>query len=99
MDDDPPAFDITRTTMAGPKPGGGPLYSDPRLLEELLRRTALTVQPDDWVKAHTCSDRFDIHAKMEDRACDWVEGARRYYESTGDLAVRSGKSGPSSCVR
>jgi alpha-L-rhamnosidase len=87
MDDDPPAFDVTRTAMAGPKPGGGPLYSDPRLLEELLRRTALTVQPDGWVKAHTCSDRFDIHAKMEDRECDWVEGARRYYESTGNPAI------------
>jgi alpha-L-rhamnosidase len=87
MDDDPPAFDITRTAMAGPKPGGGVLYSDPRLLKEMLRRTALTVQPDGWIKAHTCSDRFDIHAKMEDRACDWVEGARRYYESTGDLKL------------
>ena len=48
----------------------------------MLRRTALTQQPDGWVKAHTCSDRFDIHAYMEDRACDWVQGARRYYEST-----------------
>jgi hypothetical protein len=24
---------------------------------------------------------------MEDRACDWVEGARRYYESSGNPAV------------
>lgn len=87
MDDDPPAFDITRTAMAGPGPDGGPVYADPRLLEELLRRTALTVQPDGWVKAHTCSDRFDIHAKMEDRSCDWVQGARRYYDSTGNPAV------------
>jgi alpha-L-rhamnosidase len=87
MDDDPPAFDITRTAMAGPGQGGGQVFSDARLLGELLRRTALTVQPEGWVKAHTCSDRFDIHAKMEDRACDWVEGARRYYESTGNPAV------------
>ena len=81
MDDDPPAFDITRTAFAGPSADGGQLYADPRLLEELLRRTALTQQPDGWVKAHTCSDRFDIHAYMEDRACDWVQGTRRYYES------------------
>jgi alpha-L-rhamnosidase len=86
MDNDPPDFDITRTAMAGPGENGAKVYSDPRLLKELLRRTALTLQPDGWVKAHTCSDRFDIHAKMEDRACDWVEGARRYYESTGDAA-------------
>ncbi len=85
MDDDPPGFDITRTTMAGPAgPDGKPVYSDPRLLGEMIRRTALTLQPEGWVKAHTCSDRYDIHAKMEDRACGWVDGIRRYYEATGD---------------
>jgi alpha-L-rhamnosidase len=84
MDCDPPDFDITRTAMEGPGENGSKIFADPRLLKEMLRRTALTLQPDGWVKAHTCSDRFDIHAKMEDRACDWVEGARRYYESCGD---------------
>jgi alpha-L-rhamnosidase len=87
MDCDPPDFDITRTAMAGPGEGNAKIYADPRLLKEMLRRTALTLQPGGWVKAHTCSDRFDIHAKMEDRACDWVEGARRYYESCGDKAL------------
>jgi alpha-L-rhamnosidase len=86
MDNTPPSFDVTRTAMAGPGDDGSKIYADPRLLEELLRRTALTLQPDGWVKAHTCSDRFDIHAKMEDRACDWVQGARVYYESTGNAA-------------
>ena len=86
MDDDPPGYDITRTFMAGPGKNG-PVYSDPRLLEELVRRTALTLQPEGWVKAHTCSDRYDIHAKMEDRACDWVAGIRRYYEATGDKVL------------
>jgi alpha-L-rhamnosidase len=86
MDCDPPDFDVTRTAMAGPGPDGGKLYGDPRLLEEMIRRTALTLQPDGWVKAHTCSDRFDIHALMEDRSCDWVEGARRYYDSSGNAA-------------
>jgi hypothetical protein len=87
MDDTPPSYDVTRTAMAGPGENGSKIYGDPRLLGELLRRTALTLQPDGWVKAHTCSDRFDIHAKMEDRACDWVEGARIYYESTGNAAL------------
>ena len=50
MDDDPPGFDITRTAFAGPGPDGKPLYADPRLLEEMLRRTALTQQPEGWVK-------------------------------------------------
>jgi len=88
MDDTPPGFDITQTAMAGPAGADGkPVFSDPRLLEELIRRTALTLQPDGWVKAHTCSDRYDIHAKMEDRACDWIDGVRRYYEATGDTNI------------
>jgi len=88
MDDTPPGFDITRIAMAGPAGANGrPVFSDPRLLEELVRRTGLTLQPEGWVKAHTCSDRYDIHAKMEDRACAWVEGLRLYYEATGDTQV------------
>jgi alpha-L-rhamnosidase len=88
MDNTPPGYDITRTAMSGPAGiEGKKVYSDPRLLHELIRRTALTLQPDGWVKAHTCSDRYDIHAKMEDRACDWVEGIRLYYEATGNTAA------------
>ena len=86
MDCDPPSFDVTRTAFASPGSDGKPRFADARLLGEMLRRTALTQQKDGWVKAHTCSDRFDIHALMEDRGCDWVQGARRYYESTGDAA-------------
>lgn len=87
MDCTPPGFDITRTVMTGPGPNGKPVYSDPRLLGQIVRRTALTLQPDGWVKAHTCSDRYDIHAKMEDRACEWVTGTRIYFEASNDLAT------------
>jgi alpha-L-rhamnosidase len=85
MDTTPPLFDITQTAMAGPPgPDGKEVFSDPRLLGALVRRTALTLQPEGWVKAHTCSDRYDLHAKMEDRSCAWVEGLRLYYEATSD---------------
>jgi len=87
MDCDPPAFDVTRTAMSAPGPDGKPVFADARLLGEMLRRTALTQQKEGWVKAHTASDRFDIHAHMEDRSCDWVQGARRYFDSTGDPAL------------
>jgi hypothetical protein len=87
MDDDPPGFNITRTAMAGPGEEGQLVYSDPRLLGAMIRREALTLQPDGWIKAHTASDRFDTHAKMEDRACEWVAGVRRYYEATGDASL------------
>lgn len=89
MDDTPPGYDITRTAMSVAGNNRQTDYGDARLLGELIRRTALTLQPGGWVKAHTCSDRYDIHAKMEDRACDWVEGVRLYEEATGDMnAVR-----------
>jgi hypothetical protein len=85
MDCDPPAFDVTRVAFAGPADeGGGPRWADARLFAALLRRTALTQREDGMLKAHTCSERWDVHAIMEDRACDWVEGLRKYYESTGD---------------
>ena len=51
MDSDPPGFDITRIAMAAPGANGKPLYGDPRLLGAMVRRTALTLQPDGWVKA------------------------------------------------
>ena len=87
MDNDPPGFEVTRIAMSTPGAGGKLIYGDPRLLGAMVRRTALTLQPEGWVKAHTCSDRYDIHAKMEDRACEWVAGIRRYYEATGDTAL------------
>lgn len=87
MDNSPPGFDITRVSMSGPGRNKEPVYSDPRLLGAMVRRTGLTLQPEGWVKAHTCSDRYDTHAKMEDRACEWVTGMRMYYESSGDLGV------------
>ena len=87
MDDTPPGYDITRTAMAVTGSDGNINYADARLLGELIRRTALTLQPEGWVKAHTCSDRYDIHAKMEDRGCDWVEGVRLYEEASGDRAA------------
>jgi hypothetical protein len=86
-DDSPPAFDCTRVMMRGPDEDGKPVWSDPRLLRGLLRRIALTQQPDGQLKAHSCSERFDIHAIMEDRSCDWVVQLREYHDSAGDDAL------------
>ena len=86
-DDSPPAFDCTRVIMRGPDEGGQTHWGDGRLLAGLLRRIALTQQPDGQLKAHSCSERFDIHAIMEDRSCDWVVLLREYLESSGDAAL------------
>jgi len=87
MDCDPPAWDMNRVAMSAPDANGKPVFSDARLLGAMVRRTALTIQPEGYVKAHTCSDRYDTHAKMEDRCAEWVAGIRRYYEATGDAAL------------
>jgi alpha-L-rhamnosidase len=86
-DDSPPAFDCTRVMMRGPDERGRTHWGDARLLGGLLRRIALTQQPDGQLKAHSCSERFDIHAIMEDRTCDWVVLMREYLESCGDSTL------------
>lgn len=84
-DNSPPAFDCTRVMMRGPDEQGKPSWGDSRLVRALLRRIALTQQSDGQLKAHSCSERFDIHAIMEDRSCDWVVLLRAYLDSTGDV--------------
>ena len=86
-DDSPPAFDCTRVMMRGPASGEKQFWGDNRLLKGLLRRIAHTQQPDGQIKAHSCSERWDIHAIMEDRSCDWVVLLREYLESSGDLPL------------
>lgn len=84
-DDTPPAFECTRVMMAGPDSQGRPtIWGDPRLVKALALRVVLTQRPDGQVKAHTCSERMDIHGIMEDRSCDWVNVVRQYYDSTWD---------------
>jgi len=87
MDCDPPMYDATRAMEAGPGANGAKVWSDPRLFKNMLRRVALTQEPDGMLRARTCSELVDIHTRMEDRACDWVDGLRKYYEATGDQAL------------
>lgn len=88
-DDTPPAFDCTRVMMRGPRTEESEFWGDNRLARALLRRISLTQQPDGQLKAHSCSERFDIHAVMEDRSCDWVVTLRQYYESSGNKSFVS----------
>ncbi|MEI6782096.1 MAG: GH116 family glycosyl hydrolase [Verrucomicrobiota bacterium] len=81
-----PNFITTRVALASPGPNGKPLYSDPRLLKNLLRHAALTQLPDGRILATFPTDRGpeDCHYVIEDYACQWVEALRLYYEATGD---------------
>jgi len=81
-----PNFITTRVADAGSNSDGTWVYSDPRLLKNLMWHDSFTPYQtgDGRLKAHTCSDRFDVHGYIEDYACQWVESLRIYYEATGD---------------
>ena len=85
MECSPPMAQTTRVAMTTPT-AAGPLPSDPGLLKAVLWRTAQTQTAAGMVKAHTCSERWDKHAIMVDRSCDWVQLTREYLDHSGDLA-------------
>ena len=100
MDCDPPAFDVTRIAMAAPGPNGKPLYGDPRLLGAMVRRTALTLQPDGWVKAHYVFrplrySRQDGRPRLRMGGGDspLLRGQRRCGAAARNLARRRGADG------
>jgi hypothetical protein len=78
-------YPITRIAFAGPGQNGKHLYSDPRLIRNMLRHLALSQQEDGRIKAHHPSDRWDIHGYIEDYACLWVQALRQYYDNTADI--------------
>ncbi len=83
MDNSPPCFDVTRVAFAGVNANGDRVNADPRLLEECLRRTGLSLQPNGCVRANTSEDCVDLHSIMEDRACEWIHAFRIDYDATG----------------
>jgi alpha-L-rhamnosidase len=72
--------------MAAPDGRCGKVYSDPRLLRNVLRHAALSQRPDGNLLGTFPTDRGpeDCHYIIEDYNCQWVEGLRTYFEATGD---------------
>ena len=81
-----PNFITTRIALAGPGANGRKVFSDPRLLKNLLRHAALTQRPDGRILATFPTDRGpeDCHYVIEDYSCQWVEALRLYFDATGD---------------
>src|ERR1039458_5082517 len=81
-----PNFITTRVSEVSSNADGSPVYSDPRLLKSLMLHDSYTPYQtgDGRLKAHACSDRFDVHGYIEDYSCQWVESLRLYYDVTGD---------------
>lgn len=81
-----PNYVTTRISEVGTNFDGTPAYSDPRLIKNLIWHDSFTTNQtgDGRLKAHTCSDRFDVHGYIEDYSCQWIEALRIYYDATGD---------------
>jgi alpha-L-rhamnosidase len=78
-------YPVSRMVVSGPEEKNNKfLYSDPRLMHNMLLHTAQSQQSDGRLKAHHPSDRFDLHWYIEDYSCLWVQGLRQYYENTSD---------------
>lgn len=82
-DNSPPSYDVTRIAFAGVNDDGTLVHADPRLLAASLRRTGLSLQKNDCVRACTSQDNTDLHTTMEDRSCEWIRGFRLHYDTTG----------------
>ncbi|NOX55122.1 MAG: hypothetical protein GXP27_11940 [Planctomycetes bacterium] len=81
-------YPLIRVAFAGPGPDGDPLYSDPRLVANMLRRLALTQQGDELMLACSPSDLHlrpqNVHARIEDHVCFWIQTLRQHYDNTAD---------------
>ena len=79
-------YPASRTVISGPGSKAGDIvYSDPRIMRNMLRHTIESQQPDGRLKAHHPSDRWDLHGYIEDYSCLWVYGLRQYYDNTKDM--------------
>lgn len=83
-------YPVSRMVISGPgNDSGKDIYSDPRLMHNMLLHTAQSQQDDGRLKAHSPSDRFDLHWYIEDYSCLWVQGLKQYYENSADTAFVS----------
>jgi alpha-L-rhamnosidase len=86
-------YPVIRVAFSGPGPEGTTLYSDSRLIGNMLRRLALTQEGDELMLSCSPSDLHlepgNIHARIEDLVCFWVETLRRYYDNTGNIELAS----------
>jgi len=81
-----PNFITTRIALAGPGPDGHKIFSDPRLLKNILRHAAQSQLPNGQILATFPTDRGpeDCHYVIDDYSCQWVEALKIYYNVTND---------------
>lgn len=83
-------YPVSRMVISGPGESiTDTIYSDPRLIRNMLIHIAQSQLADGRLKAHHPSDRYDYHWFIEDYSCLWVQSLRQYYENTADLDLVS----------
>jgi len=81
-------YQVGRMVISGPADGTDSIiYSDPRLLRNMLIHIGQSQLEDGRLKAHHPSDRYDYHWYIEDYSCLWVQALRQYYENTADIGL------------
>jgi len=80
------SFSTTRVGSAGQDNDGKLVFSDPRLLKNMLRHAAQSQLPDGQLLATFPTDRGpeDCHYIIDDYSCQWFEALKTYYDVTGD---------------
>jgi alpha-L-rhamnosidase len=80
------SFSTTRVASSGPGKDGKPVFSDPRLLKNMLRHAAQSQLPNGQIRATFPTDRGpeDCHYIIDDYSCQWFEALQTYYNSTAD---------------
>jgi len=79
-------YPLSRTIFAIADSTGTP-RSDNGLIISMLRHIAQSQSDVGLFKAHHPSDRFDIHAYIEDYSCFWVQALRAVFERTGNVGL------------
>ena len=81
-----PSYQTSRVALAGPGKDGKLIYSDPRLLKNMLRHAAQSQLPNGQFLATFPTDRGeeDCHYVIDDYSCQWFEALKMYWDATGD---------------
>ena len=77
-------YPLTRVLFGIPDEQGL-VKSDAGLMKNIIRHIAQSQTDSGTVKAHHPSDRWDIHAYIEDYACLWIMSLRQVFDYTGDI--------------
>lgn len=80
------SFSTTRVGSAGQNNDRKLVFSDPRLLKNMLRHAAQSQLSNGQLLATFPTDRGpeDCHYVIDDYSCQWFEALKTYYDATGD---------------